>query len=144
MTFVAFTQPDDAAAAVASVVNDHADTLPPEIHAQAAEFLQPGNQYTGNSIAFQIAYFAELIWARVDEVTDPIPLEVAAGCASYGSLHYVDNLGGSRGDEISKRLRKASGERAPTGGWGLSDDEPLKREQFVKPEEAPAEPAPGE
>lgn len=126
ITFTPYAQPDEAAKAIQDLLFDKPDALPGDIRTQTRSFLHPGS-----SISFAIAYFAELLYARLSEVTDPDALQVGAAAALYGATNYVDNLGGARGQQISLHLRKASGETAPTGGWKLADPAPEPRENFL-------------
>jgi hypothetical protein len=144
MEFVTYHQPADAAAAIQDYMRSTAGRkLPKDIQEQVWEFLRPGG-----SVSFAVAYFAELVFARKEEIDDNEALRLAASCAAHGATYHIDNLGGARGAGIMQALRRRSGEKAPTGlTWPAAKDDPEPRVQFVKAEppapiQPPIEPPP--
>jgi hypothetical protein len=130
MTFVNYQYADQAAAAIQDFLRKpEGRELPQAIQDKAWELIRPGG-----SLSFAVAYFAELIFARKEEVSNAA-LQLAASCAQVANLHNIDNMGGRRGVGIMMALRRRSGEKAPVGmSWPKAEDDPTPRAQFLSDE----------
>jgi hypothetical protein len=139
MTFQAFTNAEDAVKAIVEYMKTPAfRKLPQDMQDRIWGWMIPGNPETGTSQSFLATSFAELIYARKEEVEDNEALRLAAGAAAYGNLHSVDSMGGPRGAGIMQALRRRSGEKAPVGlSWPKAADDPDPRQDFLPKSEEP-------
>jgi hypothetical protein len=134
MDYKPFTDPNAALEAIQDFMrSNESKKLPQDVQDRIWKWLRPGNDETGTSVSFVVAYFAEIIYARKEDIDSNDALRLAASCAAYGQMYNVDNLGGARGGGIIQALRRRSGERAPQGqAWIKADDDPKPRITFVK------------
>jgi hypothetical protein len=130
MSFETFTRIDEAAGAIQDFLRSKdGQALPEDIQDKAWEMIRPGG-----SQAYALIGFAELVFARKNEVNKAAN-KLAAACAELGAKQAMPDFANGRGDTLSLAMRRRSGEKAPKGmKWPSAKDDPEPKDYFLKSE----------
>ena len=134
------TQPDEAAKELFHFVVANPEKFPEDMRATILEYLEPGK-----SVSFAVSEAAEMIFARMKELDKDVIL-LGAELAMTSAHNRVNNFAddnGKRGRAIAEALRRASGEKAPSGmSWPAKDEDPKPKDLYLPPVGASADVAP--